>query len=151
MKKFWAPKGIWNDGFDLLYVDVKAGWILVSKICCRKKTGPVSPMGVKSFITQPPFHEKFLSTITRPHGKLDKPILAPPLSSNYQLVGIAFDYLLRFHLERINPGSKTSVWAAEEGVLLLYPFEGTSDKYERAKVIWTPRVICISHLSKMAF
>ena len=90
-------------------------------------------MGVKSFITRPPFHEKFLSTITRPQGKLDKPILAPPLTQNYQLVGIAFDYLLRFHLERINPGSKTSVWAAEEGVLFLYPFEGASDKYERAK------------------
>jgi len=90
-------------------------------------------MGVKSFITRPPFHEKFLSTINRPHGKLDKPLRAPPLTTNYQLVGIAFDYLLRFHLERINPGSKTSVWAAEEGVLFLYPFEGASDKYKRAK------------------
>lgn len=90
-------------------------------------------MGVKSFITRPPFHEKFLSTITRPNSKLDKPILAPPLTSNYQLVGIAFDYLLRFYLERINVGSKTSVWAAEEGVILLDPLEGTSDNYERAK------------------
>ena len=90
-------------------------------------------MGVKSFITRPPFHEKFLSTINRPHGKLDKPLLAPPLTTNYQLVGIAFDYLLRFHLERINPSSKTSVWAAEEGVILLDSLEGTSDKYEKAK------------------
>ena len=90
-------------------------------------------MGVKSFITRPPFHEKFRSTITRPTGKLDKPILAPPLTLKPQLVGIAFDYLLRFHLERINVGSKTSAWAAEEGVNFLYPFEGTWDKYEKAK------------------
>lgn len=90
-------------------------------------------MGDKSFITRPPFHEKFLSTITRPHCKLDKPILAPPLTSNYQLVGIAFDYLLRFYLERINVGSTTSRWAAEEGVVLLDPLEGTSDTYEKAK------------------
>lgn len=90
-------------------------------------------MGVKSFITGPPFHEKFRSTITRPKGKLDMPILAPPLTSNHQLVGIAFDYLLRFYSERINPGSKTSLWAAEEGVILLDPLEGTSDKYEKAK------------------
>ena len=90
-------------------------------------------MGVKSFIARPPFHEKFLSTITRPHGKLDKPILAPPLTLNYQLVGTAFDYLLRFYLERINVGSKTSLWAAEEGVMLLEALEGTSDKYEKAK------------------
>ena len=90
-------------------------------------------MGVKSLIAGPPFHDKFLSTITRPKGKLDKPLLAPPLTSNYQLVGIAFDYLLRFYLERLNAGSKTSVWAAEEGVLLLDALEGTSDKYEKAK------------------
>ena len=90
-------------------------------------------MGVKSFITRPPYHEKFRSTITRPKGKLDKPILAPPLTSNYQLVGIAFDYLLRFYLERINVGAKTTLWVAEEGVILLDPLEGTSDKYEKAK------------------
>ena len=75
-------------------------------------------MGDKSFITQSPFHEKFLSTITRPYFKSDKPLLAPPLTSNYQLVGIAFDYLLRFYLERIIVGSKTSDWAADEGVIL---------------------------------
>ena len=90
-------------------------------------------MGVKSFITRPPFREKFRSTITRPKGKLDKPLLAPPLTKNYQLVGIAFDYLLRFYLERINVGSKTSEWAAEEGVILLDPLEGTSDKYGSKK------------------
>ena len=90
-------------------------------------------MGDKSFITRSPFHEKFRSIITRPKGKLDSPILAPPLTSNNQLVGIAFDYLMRFYLERINVGSKTSVWAAEEGVILLGLLEGTSDKYEIAK------------------
>lgn len=90
-------------------------------------------MSVKSFIMGPPFHEKFLSTITRPPCKLNKPILAPPLTSDYQLVGMAFDYLLRFYLERINVGSKRSVWAAEEGVILLDPLEGTSDTYEKAK------------------
>ncbi len=90
-------------------------------------------MGDKSFITRPPFHEKFLSTISRPYFNLDKPLLAPPLTSNYQLVGIAFDYLLRFYLERINVGSKTSEWAAEEGVILLEPMEGTSDTYEKAQ------------------
>lgn len=90
-------------------------------------------MGDKSFITRPPFREKFRSTVTRPKGKLDRPILAPPVTLRPQLVGIAFDYLLRFYLERINVGSKTSEWAAEEGVNVLYPFEGTSDKYEKAK------------------
>ena len=90
-------------------------------------------MGVKSLIAGPPFHEKFLSTIIRPKGRLDKALLAPPLTSNYQLVGIAFDYLLRFYLERLNAGSQRSVWAAEEGVLLLDAFDGASDKFLKAK------------------
>lgn len=90
-------------------------------------------MGVNSLITGPPFHQKFRSTIARPRGKLDKALLAPPLTANYQLVGIAFDYLLRFYLERMNCSSRTSVWAAEEGVLLLEALEGTSDKYQKAK------------------
>lgn len=90
-------------------------------------------MGDKSFITRPPFHEKFLLTITRPYFKSDKPLLAPPLTSNYQLVGIAFDYLLRFYLERINVGSKTCDWVADEAITLLDPFEGTSDAHEIAK------------------
>jgi len=55
------------------------------------------------------------------------------MTSNYQVVGIAFDYLLRFHLERINVGSIKSNWAADEGVALLDPLEGTSDTYEKAK------------------
>ena len=90
-------------------------------------------MGVKSLIAEPLFHAKFLSTITRPKGRMDKAILAPPLTTNYQLVGIAFDYLLRFYLERINSNSKTSVWAAEEGVMLLDALEGSSEKYQTAK------------------
>ena len=90
-------------------------------------------MGVKSLIAEPLFHEKFLSTITRPKGRLSKAILAPPLTTNYQLVGIAFDYLLRFYLERINGNSKTSVWAAEEGVMLLDALEESSEKYQKAK------------------
>ena len=48
--------------------------------------------------------------------------LALPLTDN-----------ITFYLERINVGSKTSLSAAEEGVILLEAFEGTSDKYEKAK------------------
>jgi hypothetical protein len=107
-------------------------------------------MGDKSFITRSPFHEKFLLTIAPPNFKLDKLIRAPPLTSNYQLIGIAFDYLLRFYLERISVGSKTSVWAAEEGVILLDPMEGTSDIYEKQKVIWMTRASYISHISRAA-
>jgi hypothetical protein len=83
-------------------------------------------------------------------GLKGSPILAPPLTSNNQLVGIAFDYLLRFYLERINVGSKTSVWAAEEGVILLGLLEEPRTDMKKQKVIWKALVICISHLYRMS-
>lgn len=43
-------------------------------------------------------------------------IKAPPLTTNYRIVGTAFDYLLRFFLERINSVAQTSRWGAEAGV-----------------------------------
>ena len=44
-------------------------------------------MGVNSLITGPPF--KVSVNNCPAQGKLDKPLLAPPLTANYQLVGIA--------------------------------------------------------------
>ena len=58
-----------------------------------------------------------------------KELAAPPLTENYSLVGTAFDYLLRFYIERLNPKAVTRKWVAEEAVfsdedledILFYP------------------------------
>ncbi|KKM63865.1 hypothetical protein LCGC14_1507190 [marine sediment metagenome] len=42
-----------------------------------------------------------------------KDILAPLLTTNSSLVGIAFDYLLRFYLKYLNPQAITRRWVAE--------------------------------------
>ena len=42
-----------------------------------------------------------------------KDILGPPLTTNSSLVGIAFDYLLRFYLKYLNPQAITRRWVAE--------------------------------------
>jgi hypothetical protein len=41
-----------------------------------------------------------------------KPILFEPKTKRYALVGIAFDYLLRFYLETINPSARVGQWVA---------------------------------------
>jgi hypothetical protein len=41
---------------------------------------------------------------------------APPRSGNYGLVGTAFDYLLRWHLQRATPHACTRPWAAEAAI-----------------------------------
>ena len=43
-----------------------------------------------------------------------KEMAAPPLTENFSLVGTAFDYLLRFYIERQNPKAVTRKWVAED-------------------------------------
>ena len=54
-------------------------------------------------------------------------IRAAPRTTNYGIVGTAFDYLLRFFLQRINRISETSEWVAQEGVELIGASELTYD------------------------
>ena len=60
--------------------------------------------------------------VVKPPIRFDR-IKAPPLTTNYRIVGTAFDYLLRFFLQRINTTAQTSRWVAELGVDLI----GTSE------------------------
>lgn len=77
-------------------------------------------MSLTSFISQPEIRDGFRAALTKqPSFKPEKPMLAPPLTTNYTLVGTAFDYLLRFYLERLNPISKSQGWVAGLGVLFI--------------------------------
>jgi hypothetical protein len=60
--------------------------------------------------------ERFRAEFLMPPFELGgaKELLAPPLSKNYSLIGTAFDYLLRFYIERLNPKSKTVKWIAKQ-------------------------------------
>src|ERR1700730_16942691 len=76
-------------------------------------------MSLISFLNQPAVREGFRSVVTKPPFKSNMPLLAPPRTTNYGILGSAFDYLLRFYLERLNPVAKTSEWVAEECVKAL--------------------------------
>jgi hypothetical protein len=45
------------------------------------------------------FGEKIRTTLPRPAFGLKHPLVAPPVTANYSLIGQAFDYLLRFYLQ----------------------------------------------------
>lgn len=61
------------------------------------------------------FRDKFpLKRIT-----LRGDLKAPPITKHYSLVGTAFDYLLRFYLEKKNPNCVTKSWVAEHTAILL--------------------------------
>jgi hypothetical protein len=58
--------------------------------------------------------QRFKAEFTMPPFAVAREMVAPPLTENYSLVGTAFDYLLRFYVERLNPKAVTGRWVAEE-------------------------------------
>ncbi len=76
-------------------------------------------MSLTSFLKQPEVKERFRREFNMPKLTAKKEIIAPPLSSRYALVGTAFDYLLRFHLQRLNPNTIRGQWVAEHAIHFL--------------------------------
>lgn len=65
--------------------------------------------------------DKFKSEFLRPTFILKTEIKAPPLSSNWSIVGTAFDYLMRFYLQYHNKGTfiQRDIWVADLSYNLL--------------------------------
>ena len=77
-------------------------------------------MSLTSFIQEKEVREKFLQTFSTPIIEANKPMLAPKVSFRHSMIGTAFDYLLRFYLERVNDGKivKTE-WIANKAMAYL--------------------------------
>jgi hypothetical protein len=76
-------------------------------------------MSLTSFIKQPEVREGFRNAITKPVFKCVMPIQASPMTKHYGLVGSAFDYLLRFFVERNNSNTNRYTWVAHLALTLL--------------------------------
>jgi hypothetical protein len=64
--------------------------------------------------------DKFKNEFIHPKSKLEGDLLAEPKTKNYALVGIAFDYLIRYFTERINQNKTiSSEWVAETAIGLI--------------------------------
>src|SRR3989442_2377888 len=53
---------------------------------------------------------------------------APPVTNHYPLVGTAFDYFLRFDIQRQYPHVISQTWVAQHGVAILASFERTAGR-----------------------
>lgn len=67
---------------------------------------------------------RFLAHFKKPDFRVKSPLLAPPLTTSYGLAGTAFDYLLRFSIEKLNPQTTGSEWIAEQGLAAVSLFCG---------------------------
>lgn len=87
-------------------------------------------MSLTSFLAMPHVRAKFTETFPFQAPKLSGDILAPSQTKNYSMMGTAFDYLLRFHLKKLNPNALTSQWVAESGIELIKTKPKISKQFE---------------------
>ena len=71
------------------------------------------------------------STFARPKLDKDKPLLVESNTKHAALIGVAFDYLFRFHLERINKVDTQKPWISELSIERLLEFEGDIETYNK--------------------
>jgi hypothetical protein len=76
-------------------------------------------LSLSSFLRLPGIRAEFRKEFPKPKRILAARLLAKPLSKRYSTVGTAFDYLLRFYLERTIPHAKRRSWVAEGGLRAL--------------------------------
>jgi hypothetical protein len=57
-------------------------------------------------------------TFEKPQLSIEAPRLAEPQTANYALIGTAFDYVLRFRLERYYDGVESRPWVAHQGLAI---------------------------------
>lgn len=74
-------------------------------------------MSLTSFLRIKEVKEKFQGEFPKLFNfRVKTPLLAPPLTKNYQLVVTSFDYLLRFYIKLLNPNAIESSWVAENSL-----------------------------------
>ena len=89
-------------------------------------------MSLTSFLQIPNVRAEFAKTFQFKVPKLSGELLAPPKTKHYSLIGTAFDYLLRFHIEKLNPDTSKSSWIAELGVDMA---QKQLDDYKKLKAV----------------
>lgn len=73
-------------------------------------------MSLTSFLKEKEVKDKFKQEFPLPKFELEKEIIAPPVTNHYILIGVAFDYLLRFYINYLNTDTITNTWIAEIAV-----------------------------------
>src|SRR5207249_1353251 len=91
--------------------------IIASPIAVVRHATAEKCMSLRNLIREQDVREWFKAQFVAPPLGDHRKLRAPPLTKNSPLVGTAFDYLLRFYIERLNPGAKTREWVAEWAAL----------------------------------
>src|SRR4051794_1274599 len=77
-------------------------------------------MSLTSFLDLPDAKAAMRPLRPETRRQIDVPLRVEPRSNRYDMIGTAFDYLLRFELQRRAPHVVTERWVAEHGCNMLF-------------------------------
>jgi hypothetical protein len=83
---------------------------------CGINQGAVS---LSTFVERPDVKAYLRENVPKPWFEVHAEIKAPPLTTRYGWTGTAFDYTMRFYLQKLNPSAKARRWLAEESAALV--------------------------------
>ena len=86
-------------------------------------------MSLTYILKEPKYRNMFKERFPKPECNLYGEMLAIPQTKNYAIVGSAFDYVLRFYIEHMNPNVSSRIWIAKEGLNELQLFTGDWIQY----------------------
>lgn len=81
--------------------------------------GYLSTVSLSTFVERKDVKEYLRLNVAKPWFQVRAEIKAPPLTTSYGWTGTAFDYAMRFYLQKLNPSAKVSRWLAEESAALV--------------------------------
>lgn len=76
-------------------------------------------MSLTTFVALPEVKNRLKQEYETPKIQCVKSMQVAPRTQSYGLTGTAFDYLIRFWIETINPNAETKRWVVESSVALL--------------------------------
>ena len=76
-------------------------------------------MSLTTILKNPIYRKMFMDRFPKPKCDFSNEMLASPQTKNYAIIGTAFDYILRFYIEKTNPNVKTTSWIAEQSLTTL--------------------------------
>jgi hypothetical protein len=107
-------------------------------------------MSLKSFVALPDVKDKIKPLHRDLPRKITDPLLVKPHSKRYGLVGTAFDYLLRFELQRRAPHAVTEPWVAERAPDIIWRVIPTDGGKGTSSMLKGDNDLCDAEDSKLA-
>jgi hypothetical protein len=92
-------------------------------------------VSLSTFVERKDVKEYLRVNVPKPWFQVKAEIKAPPLTTSYGWAGTAFDYAMRFYLQKLNRCAKARRWLAEESAAMVYASGESARTKKRVRAI----------------